>query len=120
VAWQDLLDDSGDGSVLDDSGAGKASVAAAVLTTRRLLLASATLRVLAAYAPSPAQPPPTSLLWLGPALLFATSAHQARDCTRHVAEPRPTLLPAMAHAARSHAVAQAWGSCCSAPGSAWT
>ena len=79
VAWQPLLDDSGDGSVLDDASAkGKASVAAAVLTSRRMLLLSATLHTLASVCPSPAQPRPTSLLWLGPALLFTTTAHQAR------------------------------------------
>ena len=78
VAWQPLADDSGDGSVLDDASAkGKASVAAAVLTSRRVLLLSATLRTLASVCPGPARPRPAALLWLGPALLFATTAHQA-------------------------------------------
>lgn len=76
VTWQSLLDESGDGSVIDDSGAGKASIAAAVLTSRRLLVVSATMRPLCAYAPGPSQPAITSFLWLGPALLFCNSAHQ--------------------------------------------
>lgn len=76
VAWQGLLDESGGGSVMDDTGAGKASIAAAVLTSRRLLLVSATLRPLCTFSPSPSDAPITSFLWLGPALLFCNSAHQ--------------------------------------------
>lgn len=77
VAWQSLLGaGAGDGAVLEDSGAGKASVAGAVLTSRRLLLLSATLTVLAVAAPPPGAPAATSLLWVGPALLFTTEAHQ--------------------------------------------
>ena len=77
VAWQSLLGaGAGDGAVLEDSGAGKASVAGAVLTSRRLLLLSATLTVLAAAVPPPGAPAATSLLWVGPALLFTTEAHQ--------------------------------------------
>ena len=79
VAWQSLLGEGrGDGAVLEDSGAGKASVAAAVLTSRRVLLLSATLTVLATAAPPPGAAAATSLLWAGPALLFTTEAHQAR------------------------------------------
>lgn len=76
MAWQGLLDESADGSVMDDTGAGKASIAAAVLTTRRLLLISATMRPLCYFAPGPTEAPITSFLWLGPALLFCNSAHQ--------------------------------------------
>ncbi|EIE25272.1 hypothetical protein COCSUDRAFT_65173 [Coccomyxa subellipsoidea C-169] len=84
VAWQGLLDESGGGSVMDDTGAGKASIAAAVLTSRRLLLVSATLRPLCAFSPSPSDAPITSFLWLGPALLFCNSAHQV-DPVRQLA-----------------------------------
>lgn len=76
MAWQSLLDESGDGSVIDDSGVGKASIAAAVLTSRRLLIVSATMRPLCAFAPGPSQPAITSFLWLGPALLFCNTAQQ--------------------------------------------
>ena len=78
VAWQGLLDESAGGSVIDDTGAGKASIAAAVLTTGRLLLVSATLRPLCTFTPSFSEPLITSFLWLGPALLFCNSAHQVR------------------------------------------
>jgi hypothetical protein len=78
AAWQSLLDHSGDGAVLDDSGDGKASVVGAVLTSRRLMMVSATLRVIAATPLSSSQPPITSFLWAGPALLFCNAAHQAR------------------------------------------
>lgn len=81
VAWQGLVDESGGGSVMDDTGAGKASIAAAVLTTRRLLLVSATLRPLCAFSPSPSEAAITSFLWLGPALLFCNSAHQVSRLT---------------------------------------
>ena len=60
----------------DDSGTGKASIAAAVLTHRRLLIVSATLTVLCTHVPSIAEPAITSFLWLGPALLFCNAAHQ--------------------------------------------
>ena len=76
VAWQGLLNVSAEGSVSDDSGTGKASIAAAVLTHRRLLIVSATLTVLYAHVPSAAEPAITSFLWLGPALLFCNAAHQ--------------------------------------------
>lgn len=76
MAWQGLLDESSEGSVSDDSGAGKASIAAAVLTHRRLLILSATLSVLAAHVPSPAEPAISSFLWLGTALVFCNAAHQ--------------------------------------------
>ncbi len=76
VAWQSLLDEASEGSVSDDSGTGKASIAGAVLTHRRLLIVSATLSVLTAHVPSPAAPAITSFLWLGPALIFCNAAHQ--------------------------------------------
>ena len=60
----------------DDSGTGKASIAGAVLTHRRLLIVSATLSVLTAHVPSPTTPAITSFLWLGPALIFCNAAHQ--------------------------------------------
>ena len=76
VAWQSLLDEGSEGSVSDDSGTGKASIAGAVLTHRRLLIVSATLSVLTVHVPSPAAASITSFLWLGPALLFCNAAHQ--------------------------------------------
>ncbi|CAK0749293.1 hypothetical protein CVIRNUC_001899 [Coccomyxa viridis] len=79
VAWQGLLDVSAEGSVSDDSGTGKASIAAAVLTHRRLLIVSATLTVLCVHVPSAAEPAITSFLWLGPALLFCNAAHQVKQ-----------------------------------------
>ncbi|CAL5222539.1 g4916 [Coccomyxa viridis] len=79
VAWQSLLDEASEGSVSDDSGTGKASIAGAVLTHRRLLLVSATLSVLTAHVPSPTAPAITSFLWLGPALIFCNAAHQVRQ-----------------------------------------
>ena len=87
VAWQSLLDEAAEGSVSDDSGTGKASIAGAVLTHRRLLIVSATLTVLAAHLPSPAEPAISSFLWLGPALLFCNAAHQVCDnrCTSQLA-----------------------------------
>ncbi len=45
----------------------------AVLTSQRLLIVSPQLRVLVAGPPVPGI---TSCLWLGPALLYATSDHQ--------------------------------------------
>ena len=84
VAWQGLLDVSAEGSVSDDSGTGKASIAAAVLTHRRLLIVSATLTVLCVHVPSAAEPAITSFLWLGPALLFCNAAHQVPAVMLHV------------------------------------
>ena len=86
MAWQSLLDEASEGSVSDDSGTGKASIAGAVLTHRRLLIVSATLSVLTAHVPSPTAPAITSFLWLGPALIFCNAAHQvdsmsSTDCT---------------------------------------
>lgn len=65
--------------MIDDTGAGKASITAAVLTTGRLLLVSATLLPLCAVTPTPSEPLITSFLWLGPALLFCNSAHQVKS-----------------------------------------
>ena len=76
VAWQSLVEEGGDSAVLDDSGSGKASMVAAVLTTGRVLLVSATLCILAVHMQSPAAMPFTSMLWLGPALLLCNIAHQ--------------------------------------------
>ena len=84
VAWQGLLDVSAEGSASDDSGTGKASIAAAVLTHRRLLIVSATLTVLCVHMPSAAEPAITSFLWLGPALLFCNAAHQVPAVMRDV------------------------------------
>ena len=75
VAWQNLLTGV-EGSVLDDTGEGKASVIGAILTNRRLLVVSATIQVLAAYSIGSREPSCTSLLWMGPALLFTNSANQ--------------------------------------------
>ena len=76
VAWQDLLAVTSEGSVLDDTGEGKASIVGAVLTSHRLLQVSATLQVLAALSLDPCKSAVTSLLWMGPALLFSTSNNQ--------------------------------------------
>jgi hypothetical protein len=91
VAWQSLLDESSDGSVIDDSGAGKASIAAAVLTSHRLCIVSATMLPLCALAPRPPEPAIISFLWLGPALLFCNSAHQVP--VRLFAVHMCTLIP---------------------------
>lgn len=108
VAWQRLLGSgsAGDGAVLEDSGAGRASVVAAVLTSRRVLLASATLRVLAAAALPPGAPAATSLLWVGPALLFSTEAHQARREPRAAPCQRPCRGTAPERGAWLHILVQ--------------
>lgn len=90
VAWQSLLDEASEGSVSDDSGTGKASIAGAVLTHRRLLILSATLSVLTAHVPSPAAPATTSFLWLGPALIFCNAAHQVDSQVSDASEPSST------------------------------
>lgn len=73
VAWQALREDIDMGDT-PQAGNHPASVGA-VLTSQRLLLLSPQLRVLVAAPPGPAI---TSFLWLGPALLYATSDHQVR------------------------------------------
>ena len=75
VAWQSLVDSS-EGSIMDDSGAGKASLVGAVITPLRAVLVSATLTPLAASPVQPTAPALTSGLWLGPALLLCNAAHQ--------------------------------------------
>ena len=85
-----MLDEASEGSVSDDSGTGKASIAGAVLTHRRLLILSATLSVLTAHVPSPAAPATTSFLWLGPALIFCNAAHQVDASRKHSAH-RPVV-----------------------------
>ena len=75
VAWQNLIDHV-EAAVLDDSGTGKASMCGAVVTSQRALLVSVTLRTLAAVNLNASQAPPTSALWLGPALLVCNAAHQ--------------------------------------------
>lgn len=77
VAWQDLVAATGEGSVLDDTGHGKASTVGAVLTSLRLLLVSATLHVLVALPFGAVEAPATSMLWTGPALLFTNKNQQA-------------------------------------------
>jgi hypothetical protein len=101
VAWQGLLDDSGDGSVLDDAGAkGKASVAAAALTTQRVLLLSATLRVLAAAAAAAVAAlgrPRAALLHLCPQGARPRRMHLMHSvvtCAPH----GPALAPCLLHA----------------------
>ena len=76
TAWQDLIATASEGSILDDTGKGKASILGAVLTSQRLLLVSATLQVLAAMSIGSGEAAVTSILWMGPALLFCTSDHQ--------------------------------------------
>lgn len=61
------VDAPGDASVSQPPAVG------AVLTSQRLLIVSPQLRVLVAGPPVPGI---TSCLWLGPALLYATSDHQ--------------------------------------------
>lgn len=78
VAWQDLLAAASEGSVLDDTGEGKASIIGAILTSHRLLQVSATLQVLAALSLDPCKTAVTSILWMGPALLYCTSGNQVR------------------------------------------
>lgn len=69
VAWQLLREDTpGDADVVRHPPA-----VGAVLTSQRLLIVSPQLRVLVAGPPAPGI---TSCLWLGPALLYATSEHQ--------------------------------------------
>lgn len=70
VAWQALREDVDAG---DAPQAGHPASVGAVLSSQRLLLVSPQLRVLVAAPPGPAI---TSFLWLGPALLYATSDHQ--------------------------------------------
>ena len=67
------VDTPGDASLAQPPAVG------AVLTSQRLLIVSPQLRVLVAGPPAPGI---TSCLWLGPALLYATSEHQvsARVC----------------------------------------
>jgi len=76
TAWQDLIATASEGSILDDTGEGKASILGAILTSQRLLLVSATLQVLAAMSIGSAEAGITSILWMGPALLFCTSENQ--------------------------------------------
>ena len=76
VAWQDLAAPASDGSMLDDTGEGKASTVGAVLTSQRLLLVSATLKVLVGLSVGAVHSAITSVLWMGPALLFCTSSNQ--------------------------------------------
>lgn len=72
--WQDLVATATEGSVLDDTGLGKASTVGAVLTSHRLLVVSASLQMLVSLSIGPSDPPISSVLWMGPALLF-TDAH---------------------------------------------
>lgn len=70
VAWQMLRED------VDAPGGvnpNQPPAVGAVLTSQRLLIVSPQLRVLVASPPAPGI---TSCLWLGPALLYATSDHQ--------------------------------------------
>lgn len=80
VAWQSLVE-AGEGSVMDDSGAGKASTVGVVLTPGRALLVTVTLLPLATASADRAGSPFTSCLWLGPALLLSTASHQV--CKQH-------------------------------------
>ncbi len=73
VAWQALREDVDAG---DATQAGHPASVGAVLSSQRLLLVSPQLRVLVAAPPGPAI---TSFLWLGPALLYATSDHQVQS-----------------------------------------
>ena len=97
--------------MLDDSGTGKASMCGAVVTSQRALLVSVTLRTLAAVSLNTCQAPPTSALWLGPALLVCNAAHQV--CFRLLV--LFCLLPWPA-SDMSHDVRSRWeaarGSCC--------
>ena len=79
VAWQSLVEESGEGSVMDDSGAGKASLVGAVLTPNRAMLVSLALLPLASATAAAAGAPFTSCLWLGPALLLSTASHQVQQ-----------------------------------------
>ncbi len=78
TAWQDLIATASEGSILDDTGEGKASILGAVLTSQRLLLVSATLQVLASVSVGSAEAGVTSILWMGPALLFCPSENQVQ------------------------------------------
>ena len=89
VAWQNLLTGV-EGAVLDDTGEGKASVVGAMLTTRRVLVVSATLSVLVAFGVASTEASPTSLLWMGPALLFTTSSNQV--CLLETLLPRSEVV----------------------------
>ncbi len=86
VAWQALREDVDLGGAAPQAG-GQAHPAAvgAVLTSQRLLLVSPQLRVLVAAPPSPGI---TSFLWLGPALLYATTDHQVRAAGCNSLDPR--------------------------------
>ena len=75
VAWQSLVEAS-EGSVMDDSGAGRASLVGAVITPRRAILVSVTLTPLAAAPAASAGAAFTGGLWVGPALLLTTASHQ--------------------------------------------
>ena len=88
VAWQALREDVDAG---DAPQAGHPASVGAVLSSQRLLLVSPQLRVLVAAPPGPAI---TSFLWLGPALLYATSDHQV--CSMR--STHPTLHPPPRHA----------------------
>lgn len=76
VAWQDLLTANTEGSVLDDTGQGKASTVGAVLTTKRLLLVSVTMKVLVTLSVGTDDAAISSILWMGPALLFSSQSNQ--------------------------------------------
>ncbi|KAK9806672.1 hypothetical protein WJX73_006627 [Symbiochloris irregularis] len=75
VAWQSLVEAS-EGSVMDDSGSGKASLVGAVITPQRALLVSVTLMPLAVAAAPAGGSQFTSCLWIGPALLLTTTSFQ--------------------------------------------
>ena len=73
VAWQMLREDV---DAPGDTLVNQPPAVGAVLTSQRLLIVSPQLRVLVAGPPVPGI---TSCLWLGPALLYATSDHQVRS-----------------------------------------
>ena len=75
MAWQSLVE-APEGSVIDDSGAGKASLVGAVITPQRAIMVTATLLPLAAAQAASVGSSFTSGLFAGPALLLTTAAHQ--------------------------------------------
>ena len=79
VVWQSLQQQSS----LAPPETGTLPCAGAVVTSQRVLLVSPELRQVAATPLEDMRSPPTSAVWVGPALLFANAAHQVGLVTMH-------------------------------------
>ena len=79
VVWQSLQQQSS----LAPPESGTLPCAGAVVTSQRVLLVSPELRQVSATPLEDMRSPPTSAVWVGPALLFANAAHQVGWLTMH-------------------------------------